>query len=427
MLRRSQRNVGLIGLGIIGSRVMENLRRKGFHVFVWSRSPRPIPNFVGAPAEVAEMCDYIQLFVSDDDALLDIVHQIAPALTSRHIVLAHPTVAPHSMRAAADIVEHRGARFVEAPFTGSKIGAEKGELVYYVAGDEEALREARPFLEASAKEIIEIGEIGQATAIKVATNIVTAASVQAMVEGLALIRQSGISPEKFAAAMRSNASNSTTLSMKLPKIIDGDFDPHFSIKHMLKDMQIASRMGLVNHLELSVTTAARDRLLEQMQHSRGDEDFSAVARKYFPEIQASGPAEADLELFKQVSPVQPVTNPDEEATGSLEEARIPVEEAPSPTEIEATATTMEGNETEPAAVETSPSQDLQSDASPRAESPVSAADIANEGENAKTDSQGENPAAAPEPIPSTEPEEPAGAMPSRRGFLDRLLRRSSEY
>src|SRR5437016_12828585 len=90
------------------------------------------------------LCDYIQIFVSNDDALLDVIRQMAPALAPRHIVLSHPTVAPHSMRAAADLVERRGARFVEAPFTGSKIGAENGELVFYVAGDEVALKEARP-------------------------------------------------------------------------------------------------------------------------------------------------------------------------------------------------------------------------------------------------------------------------------------------
>src|SRR5256886_5236594 len=125
MARRSRKNVGVIGLGIIGSRVADNLRRQGYHVFVWNRNPRPVPNFVGAPAELAEMCDYIQIFVSDDDALLDVVRQMAPALVPRHIVIAHPTVAPHSMRTAADLVERRGARFVEAPFTGSKMGAEK--------------------------------------------------------------------------------------------------------------------------------------------------------------------------------------------------------------------------------------------------------------------------------------------------------------
>src|SRR6202171_2683568 len=266
---RLRQNIGVIGLGIIGSRVTESLRRKGFQVFVWNRTPRPVPNFVGAPSEIAEMCDYIHLFVSDDDALLQIVQNLAPSLAPRHIVMAHCTVAPHSMRAAADIVEGRGARFVEAPFTGSKLAAESGELVYYVGGDEAAIREARPILEASGKEIIEIGEIGQATAIKIATNMVTAASVQAAAEALALIQSTGLPLEKFVSAMQGNASNSTTLTMKLPKIIQGDFEPHFSLKHMLKDMQIASRYGLSPDLEMGGGGAARGGLPRKME--RGDD------------------------------------------------------------------------------------------------------------------------------------------------------------
>src|ERR1700720_4284367 len=208
MPRRAHRNVGVIGLGIIGTRVTETLRHKDFHVFVWNRHLRPVPNFVGTPAEVAEMCDHIQIFVSDDDALLEVVRQMAPALGPRHIVLAHSTVAPHTMRTAGDIVERRGGRFIEAPFTGSKVGAEKGELVFYVAGDELALREARPVLEASSKQIIEIGEIGQATVIKLATNIITGATVQAIAEALALVHNAGIPPEKFVAAVQDNASYS---------------------------------------------------------------------------------------------------------------------------------------------------------------------------------------------------------------------------
>src|SRR5438477_3277685 len=100
MSRRTKQNVGVIGLGIIGSRVREVLRRKGFHVFVWNRTPRTIPNFVGAPAELAEMCDNLAIFVSDDDALEYVVKQLSPALTARHLVIAHSTVAPHSMTAA---------------------------------------------------------------------------------------------------------------------------------------------------------------------------------------------------------------------------------------------------------------------------------------------------------------------------------------
>src|ERR1051326_732770 len=150
----THKNVGVIGLGIIGRAVVAHLRRSGFPVFVWNRSPRPVPNFVGSPGELANLCDYIQIFVSDDEALLQTVEQLSADLAARHIVLAHSTVAPDSMHAAAEIVERRGARFVEATFTGSKLAAEKGELVYYVGATERALQEARPILEASSKEII---------------------------------------------------------------------------------------------------------------------------------------------------------------------------------------------------------------------------------------------------------------------------------
>jgi 3-hydroxyisobutyrate dehydrogenase-like beta-hydroxyacid dehydrogenase len=331
-----RKNVGVIGLGIIGSRVAAHLREKGFHVFVWNRTLRRVPNFVGTPAEIAEMCDYLQIFVSDDDALLDVANQLTPALAPRHIVLAHSTVSPHSMRAAAEIVERRGARFIEAPFTGSKMAAEKGELVYYVAGDDAALREARPILEASSKEIMVIGEIGQATAVKIATNMVTAASVQAAAEALALVQSVGLPVEKLVEAMRGNASYSATLAMKLPKMIEANFEPHFSLKHMLKDMQIASRLGLSHYLELAVTGATRERLLEQMQRGYGDDDYSAVARKYFPDVRPASFEEADLELF-ELPPLVPFTvvqpqaeGPQEDQPGSGQQEAEPGTLAPAP-------------------------------------------------------------------------------------------------
>src|SRR6266487_4791629 len=279
----THKNIGVIGLGIIGRAIAANLRRKGFPVYVWNRSPRPVPNFVGSPGELAEPCNFIQIFVSDDEALLQTVEQLSESLTPRHLVLAHSTVAPDSMRAAAEIVERRGAQFVEASFTGSKPAAEKGELVYYVGGTESALRESRTILEASSKAIIEIGTVGQASAIKIATNMITAASAQAAAEALALVQASGLPLEKFVEAMRANASYSGTLALKLPKMLNRDFEPQFSVKHMLKDMQIASQIALSHYLDLGVTAAARDQLLEQMQWGHGDDDYSSVARKYLHE------------------------------------------------------------------------------------------------------------------------------------------------
>jgi 3-hydroxyisobutyrate dehydrogenase-like beta-hydroxyacid dehydrogenase len=279
---RTRKNVGVIGLGIIGQRVADRLRERGFHVFVWNRTPRPVPNFVGSPSEVAELCDFIQIFVSDDEALLQMAQRIVRELSPNHVVMAHCTVSPDTMRAAAEIVEKRGARFLDAPFTGSKIAAENGQLVYYVGGDEAALRQVRPVLEASSKEIIEIGKVGDATTVKVATNMVTAASVQAAAEALALISKSGLPVERFAAAMRNNGSNSPTLDMKLPMMMEGNFEAHFSVKHMLKDVVIATRLARAFGMEFGATDASRHGLTEEMRQGRGDDDYSSLFRQYFP-------------------------------------------------------------------------------------------------------------------------------------------------
>ncbi|MEY2480819.1 MAG: hypothetical protein QOI04_1746 [Verrucomicrobiota bacterium] len=294
MSRRTRKNVGVIGLGIIGQRVADRLRRRGFHVYVWNRTPRAVPNFVGSRAEVAELCDLIQIFVSDDEALLQTVQQLTPALTAHHIVMAHCTVAPETMRTAAEIVQRRGARFLDAPFTGSKPAAETGELIYYVGGDDVALRDARHVLAASSKEIIEIGEIGQATTIKIATNMITAASVQAAAEALALVQNSGLEPEKLMTALRNNASFSGTLAFKLPKMIAGDFAPQFSVKHMFKDMQLAYRLGRSHDFEFGVTGAARDGLLEEIRKGHEDADYISTVRKFFPEREAQNGSAPEL-------------------------------------------------------------------------------------------------------------------------------------
>ena len=338
---RTRKNVGLIGLGIIGQRVAECLRERGFHVFVWNRTPRPVPNFVGSPSEVAELCDFIQIFVSDDEALLQMAQRIVRDLSPNHIVMAHCTVSPDTMRAAAEIVEKRGARFLDAPFTGSKTAAEKAQLVYYVGGDEAALRQARPVLEASSKEIIEIGKVGDATTVKVATNMVTAASVQGAAEALALISKSGLPVEKFADAMRNNGSNSSTLEMKLPMMMEGNFEAHFSVKHMLKDVVIATRLARAFGLEFGATDASRHGLVEEMRQGRGDDDYSSLFRQYFP-------AGAPLTNSQQVSNGED----DQPRFAGLDEEKSAVpEQAPGPDAGEPGALTVEAKvETEHPAV-----------------------------------------------------------------------------
>jgi len=323
------------------------------------------------------------------------------------------------MTSAAQIVERRGARFMEAPFTGSKEAAEKGELVYYIGADPSVLQEARHLLEASSKEILEIGQVGQATAIKVATNMVTAASVQATAEALALVQATGISADKFASAMKQNASYSKTLAMKLPKMIQRDFERHFSVQHMLKDMQIATRLGLTHHLELGTTAAARDRLLEQAQRGHGDEDYSAVARKYSEE---SKPAtESEMELFQRRGPEVAKAPP--QATPARPVEPKPVEAqptAPKPVEPQPIESNIfETKPSEPAAVAQQPAS-----AQPSAEQPEPATPLALAERSSPPNESQRQTAPAPTPVTSPAsapaPIEPVMAAASPGSVLEAL-------
>ena len=214
MARAGKPSAGVSGLGIIGSRVVACLRKHNYQVWLWNRSPRPEANFLSSAAEVAESSKHIQIFVSDGTALLSVVNALAPSLTPGHVVMNHATVSPHETCAAAEIVASRHARFLDAPFTGSRDAAERGELVYYIGGDPAVLDDVRPQLEASSREILEIGDIGQASVVKIATNLLSATAVEALAEAHALLDSNGIELRKLAMALQSNAARSPSQTSK---------------------------------------------------------------------------------------------------------------------------------------------------------------------------------------------------------------------
>ncbi|MEO6848340.1 MAG: NAD(P)-dependent oxidoreductase [Chthoniobacterales bacterium] len=280
MLSRSKTSVGVIGLGIIGTRVIANLRNAGYEVWLWNRSPRMEPNFLPSAREVAECARIIQFFVSDGTALLEAIDNMSLSLTPAHLLINHATILPEESREAARRARQVGARFIDAPFTGSRDAAGKASLVFYVGGNSTDIEEARPILSVSSKEIIVIGEVGEASAIKIATNLVTASIVQSLAEALAILHREGVAMEKFDLAMGSNASRSTTSDMKLPSMAAGDFEVRFSLKHMLKDVQHALRIGEIHQLELPLASAFSAAAMAGIQRGWADDDFSAVARHY---------------------------------------------------------------------------------------------------------------------------------------------------
>lgn len=281
MFGKKRIRVGILGLGIIGSRIAGHLRDAGFPVVVWNRTPKPEPNFLGSPAEVAEASDVIQLFVADPKAVMEVLDAMGDALTARHIVVCSSTIGREATLQAAERVRARGARFLDTPFTGTKGAAEKKQLVYYIGGDDETFEAAKPMLEPVSKAIVRIGEIGQAALVKVLTNVIAAATVEVLAESLAIMKGEGIAPEVLVKALEHHGVRSGMTDLKMPRLLAGDFEEtHFSLKHMFKDVQFGVDEGTGLQLDLPVTQATANALQQGMEKGWGELDFSCIINRY---------------------------------------------------------------------------------------------------------------------------------------------------
>ncbi len=280
MFSRKPAPVGVIGLGIIGTRVAANLREAGAEVAVWSRTPKPEPGFLGSAADVAANSEVIQIFVSDDAALASVIDIMRPALGPAHTVCCHATVSPAAVRTAAAEVAATGAAFLEAPFTGSKDAAAAGKIAFYLAGDETAIKRARPVLEINAAHLVEVGtEIGTAAVLKIATNMISATTVCILAEALAVSRACGVDDEAFARALEVNGCRSMLTGMKLPAMRERDYSPHFSLQNMLKDARFGLDLATAGKLDASVLQAAARRLQTSADAGDGALDYAAVMKQ----------------------------------------------------------------------------------------------------------------------------------------------------
>jgi len=292
MFNEGSDKVGVIGLGIIGSRVADLLRASERHVYVWNRTPKPAPNFVSSPAEVAQLADVIQIFVSNGEALVDIVGKMKDKLTRKHTVINNSTVDPAAAVEAYRIVKETGAAFLDVPFTGSKLAAEKGALVYYAGGEPKVLERVQAILEVSGKEVLFVGKVGEASVLKIATNMVTGVTVEVLSEALGLVTSAGIDPGRLQEAISHNACASPLTEMKLPTMIDEDFDAHFSLKHMFKDAQYALELAKDFDLDLPALSTTASVMFRTMQEGNEDKDFSVLATNY-PSSMGKGKAASE--------------------------------------------------------------------------------------------------------------------------------------
>lgn len=276
-------SVAVLGLGIIGSRAAGLIAEAGYPLRTWSRRPRDRDDFETDPAAAAAAAEIIALYLKDAPAVRAIFARIRGELGMGKILVNHSTID----LATTDYLEKEcaalGCGFLNAPFTGSKVAAGNGALVYYAGGSSETLEDLRPFLETTSNRVMEVGSPAAATVLKLTTNLISASTVQALAEGLKLNLAHGVPAETYLEAIKPNACASVLAGMKVPGMAAGDFDAHFSLSNMLKDarymLDLAERAGV--KAPGIAATAGEMQKLDDRGH--GESDFSVLFRQFDPQ------------------------------------------------------------------------------------------------------------------------------------------------
>ena len=125
-----------------------------------------------------------------------------------------------------------------------------------------------------------MGEIGAATYVKIATNLIMGAQIEILAEALELLKLGKVPLSLLGAALQHSAANSGVIAMKLPLMLQGNFEPHFSIKNMLKDLQFGLDIAASHQINLPTTAATATAFVKAIEHGLGDADTAALAAHY---------------------------------------------------------------------------------------------------------------------------------------------------
>lgn len=272
--------VAVLGLGIVGSRACQRLIDAGWNVTCWNRTPKGLAAEVSNPEDAIQGAAVISIYLKDAPAIREVVTRVAPAMVSGQIFLNHSTIDLETTKWLDETCRERGCRFLDAPFTGSKLAAEGGQLVYYIGGDESLAESLQSYLTVTSKARLYCGPVGAATVIKLTTNLISACYVQAMSEALAITTSHGVPAERLIEAVSQNASGSVLAAMKFPTMLSGDFETHFSLDNMAKDCRYMLDLAASADLETPAIGAVSGRLEQLRADGLGGLDYSALAKPY---------------------------------------------------------------------------------------------------------------------------------------------------
>ncbi|WP_219995730.1 NAD(P)-dependent oxidoreductase [Schumannella sp. 10F1B-5-1] len=280
--------IGFIGLGVMGRPMAHNLLRAGRDLVVWNRSPEATDELRAAGAVVADDVDGVFAAASTvivmlvDEAVTDAVlgrgTASFAARAAGHLIVSTGSTSPDYARGLAADVAAAGGRFVAAPVSGSRIPAERGELVALLGGAPDDRAAARELLAPLCRELLDCGEVGGGLLMKLAVNLYLDVSIAALAEAVNLAARAGLDLDVFDAAVQSGQLASTVTRVKVPKLVSRDFAAQATARDALTNTGLIADAARAAGAATPLLDASAALYAEAVALGAGRDDMSAVLR-----------------------------------------------------------------------------------------------------------------------------------------------------
>ena len=240
--------VGVLGLGIMGSGMADNLLKAGFALTVHNRTAAKSEPFAaagaavaGTPAALAAGSDVVLVCVSDTPDVEAVL--FGPGGVAEGVRARDPGDRREHDRAGGHPPACRpagrpGRRLVDAPVSGGSEGAKNGTLSIMVGGAEADVERARPVLEAIGRTITHVGPVGAGQTCKLVNQVLVVVNMLAVSEALLLAQAGGLDLDTTIAAVQGGAAGSWMLTNRGPQVVAGDWRPGFTIDLQQKDLRL---------------------------------------------------------------------------------------------------------------------------------------------------------------------------------------------
>jgi 3-hydroxyisobutyrate dehydrogenase len=283
------RSVAVLGTGIMGSPMARNLAGAGLAVRAWNRTrekAEPLADhgveITDTPAGAAGAADAVLTMVADVEAVRDVMmgrDGALAALAPESIWLQMSTIGLAGTEEMKTLAADAGLEFVDAPVTGTKEPAERGELMVFASGSAGALARSRPVFAAVGSRTFELGEAGRGSRMKLVMNNWIVALTTGLAESIALAEELSLDPAEFLAILDGSPMGPAYAQLKGKAMVDRSFEPSFPLRHAAKDARLVLE-AVEDGLELPVALAAARSFAEAAELGHAEEDMAAVYEAY---------------------------------------------------------------------------------------------------------------------------------------------------